>query len=69
MSIVYKVPSSELHGKFVLSSPFNSVTGTMYNNVVYHPDDRTYTLYREVQGVSLEMETLPFPPIDVEAGE
>ena len=53
--------------KYVLSGPFNSVTETMYNNVVYYPDG-TYAWYRGVKGVSLEVETLPFPPIDVEVG-
>lgn len=61
-------PSStalNFHGEYVLSGPFNSVTGTMYNNVVYHPDDGTYMWYRGAQGVYNEVE-LPFPPIDVD---
>lgn len=52
-------------GNFKLHSPFNSISGTLYNNVVYHPWDGTYSWYRGVEGVSLEWQDLPLPPIEI----
>jgi len=56
-------------GNFKLHSPFNSISGTLYNKVVYHPWDYTYAWYRGVGGVNLEWQELPEPPIEIEVGE
>lgn len=53
------------YGQFTLHSPFNSISGIVYNKVVYHTWDHTYAWYRGVKGKSLEWDSLPLPPIDV----